>query len=77
MNDCKDILHEHLRFVRGLLDSPDFSLNISREILQHDAQLKVIGKTLEKKIIEDHHGKIKVKSKIKKGSTFIVELPIK
>lgn len=52
MNDCKDILPEHLRFVRGLLDSPDFSLNISREILQHDAQLKVIGKTLEKKIIE-------------------------
>lgn len=52
MNDCKDLLPEHLRFVRGLVDSPDFSLNISREILQHDALLKVIGKTLEKKILD-------------------------
>lgn len=52
MNDCKDLLPDHLRFVRGLVDSPDFSLNISREILQHDAQLKVIGKSLEKKILE-------------------------
>jgi len=52
MNDCKDLLPDHLRFVRGLVDSPDFSLNISREILQHDAQLKVIGKNLEKKIID-------------------------
>ncbi len=52
MNDCKDILPEHLRFVRGLVDSPDFSLNISREILQHDSQLKVIGKNLEKKILD-------------------------
>lgn len=52
MNDCKDLLPDHLRFVRGLVDSPDFSLNISREILQHDAQLKVIGKSLESKVIE-------------------------
>jgi molecular chaperone HtpG len=52
MNDCKDLLPEHLRFVRGLVDSPDFSLNISREILQHDTQLKVIGKNLEKKILD-------------------------
>jgi len=52
MNDCKDLLPDHLRFVRGLVDSSDFSLNISREILQHDAQLKVIGKNLEKKILE-------------------------
>jgi molecular chaperone HtpG len=52
MNDCKDLLPDHMRFVRGLVDSPDFSLNISREILQHDAQLKVIGKNLEKKILE-------------------------
>ncbi len=52
MNDCKELLPDHLRFVRGLIDSPDFSLNISREILQHDAQLKVIGKSLESKIIE-------------------------
>ncbi len=51
MNDCRDLLPEHLRFVRGLVDSKDFSLNISREILQHDAQLKAIGSNLEKKVI--------------------------
>jgi len=52
MNDCKVLLPDHLRFIRGLVDSPDFSLNISREILQHDTQLKIIGKSLESKIIE-------------------------
>ncbi|MCP4215343.1 MAG: molecular chaperone HtpG, partial [bacterium] len=52
MSDCRDLLPEHLRFVRGLVDSPDFSLNISREILQHDAQLRIIGKNLEKKVLE-------------------------
>ncbi|MCP4146948.1 MAG: molecular chaperone HtpG [bacterium] len=52
MNDCKDLLPDHLRFVRGLVDSPDFSLNISREILQHDRQLHIIGKNLEKKVLE-------------------------
>lgn len=52
MSDCKDLLPDHFRFVRGLVDSPDFSLNISREILQHDKQLKVIGKHLEKKVQE-------------------------
>ncbi len=52
MNDCTDLLPDHFRFVRGLIDSPDFSLNISREILQHNSQLKVIGKNIEKKVIE-------------------------
>ena len=52
MKDCKDLLPDHLRFVRGLVDSPDFSLNISREILQHDDQLKIIGKNLEKKVLK-------------------------
>lgn len=52
MNDCRDLLPDHLRFVRGLVDSPDFSLNISREILQHDTQLKIIGRNLEKKVLE-------------------------
>jgi len=52
MNDCKDLLPDHFRFVRGLVDSPDFSLNISREILQHDRQLKIIGQNLEKKVLE-------------------------
>jgi len=52
MSDCKSLLPDHLRFVRGLVDSPDFSLNISREILQQDEQLKVIGKSLEKRVLK-------------------------
>ena len=52
MKDCKDLLPDHLRFVKGLVDSPDFSLNISREILQHDSQLKLINKNIEKKILD-------------------------
>ena len=50
MDKCADLLPDCYRFVRGVVDSPDFSLNISREILQHDRQLKVIAKSLEKKI---------------------------
>ncbi|MGE5340104.1 MAG: molecular chaperone HtpG [Candidatus Omnitrophota bacterium] len=52
MSDCRDLLPDHLRFVRGLVDSPDFSLNISREILQHTEQLKIIGKSLEKRVLK-------------------------
>lgn len=52
MADCRDLLPDHLRFVRGLVDSPDFSLNISREILQHNEQLKIIGKSLEKRVLK-------------------------
>jgi molecular chaperone HtpG len=52
MADCKQLLPDHLRFVRGLVDSPDFSLNISREILQHTEQLKIIGKSLEKRVLK-------------------------
>jgi molecular chaperone HtpG len=50
MENCADLLPEHFRFVRGVVDSPDLSLNISREMLQHDRQLKVIATNLEKKI---------------------------
>lgn len=50
MDNCEELLPEHFRFVRGVVDSQDFSLNISREVLQHDRQLKTIAKTLEKKI---------------------------
>jgi molecular chaperone HtpG len=50
MDKAKELLGDHFRFVRGLVDSPDFSLNISREILQHDRQLKAIASRLEKKI---------------------------
>ncbi len=50
MDKCKELLPEYFNFVRGVVDSPDLSLNISREVLQHDRQLKLISKNLEKKI---------------------------
>jgi molecular chaperone HtpG len=50
MDKCADLLPDHFRFVRGVVDSADFSLNISREVLQHTRQLKVIAAALEKKI---------------------------
>ena len=50
MENCEDLLPEHFRFVRGVVDSQDLSLNISREMLQHDRQLKFIAANLEKKI---------------------------
>ena len=50
MENCEDLLPDHFRFVRGVVDSQDLSLNISREMLQHDRQLKLIAVNLEKKI---------------------------
>lgn len=50
MDKCSDLLPDHFSFVKGLVDSEDLSLNISRETLQHDGQLKLIAKTIEKKI---------------------------
>ena len=50
MDKCEDLLPDYFSFVKGLVDSPDLSLNISREMLQHDRQLKIIAKNLEKKI---------------------------
>ena len=50
MESCEDLLPEHFRFVRGVVDSQDLSLNISREMLQHNRQLTIIAKNLEKKI---------------------------
>ena len=50
MENCDKLLHEYFEFVRGVVDSPDLSLNISREVLQHNRQLKVIGQNLEKKL---------------------------
>ena len=50
MENCEDLLPDHFRFVRGVVDSQDLSLNISREMLQHDRQLKFIANNLEKRI---------------------------
>ena len=50
MDKCDSLLPDYLRFVRGVVDSQDLSLNISREMLQHDRQLKFIAGNLEKKI---------------------------
>ena len=50
MDKCKDLVPEHFRFVRGLVDSEDLNLNISREMLQHDRSLKVIADRIEKRI---------------------------
>ena len=50
MENCEDLLPEHFRFVRGVVDSQDLSLNISREMLQHNRQLTVIARSIEKKI---------------------------
>ena len=50
MDRCKELLPDYFNFVKGLVDSQDLSLNISREMLQHDRQLKLIEKNLEKKI---------------------------
>ena len=50
MDKCADLLPDYFSFVKGLVDSEDLSLNISRETLQHDGQLKLIAKTIEKKI---------------------------
>ena len=50
MDNCEDLLPEHFGFIRGVVDSQDLSLNISREMLQHDRQLAVIARGIEKKI---------------------------
>ena len=52
MEKCKELIPEYLGFVKGIVDSPDFSLNISREILQQDRQLSIIAKNIEKKILQ-------------------------
>ena len=53
MERCEDLLPDHFRFVRGVVDTQDLSLNISREMLQHDRQLKLIASNLEKKIKQE------------------------
>lgn len=53
MDKCKELIPDHFSFVKGVVDSSDLSLNISRETLQQDRQLKVIAKALEKKIASE------------------------
>ncbi len=53
MDKCSDLLPDYYSFVKGLVDSPDLSLNVSRELLQHDYQLKLIAKNIEKKITQE------------------------
>ena len=53
MENCEDLLPEHFRFVRGIVDSQDLSLNISREMLQHNRQLTIIARNIEKKITSE------------------------
>ncbi len=50
MDKCPDLIGEHFGFVKGVVDSPDLSLNISRELLQHDRQLKLMANNIEKKV---------------------------
>ncbi len=50
MEKCDKLVHDYFDFVKGVVDSPDLSLNISRELLQHDRQLRIIGQNLEKRI---------------------------
>jgi molecular chaperone HtpG len=51
MDECKDLLPQHLRFIKGVVDAHDLSLNVSREILQKDRQIQVIRKQLVKKVL--------------------------
>lgn len=53
MDKSKELLPDYLRFLKGLVDSNDLSLNLSREMLQHDRQLKKIATTIEKKVISE------------------------
>lgn len=52
MDNCSKLLPDYMRFVRGLVDSPDFTLNLSRQVLQDDKQLKIISKNVKKKVLK-------------------------
>lgn len=60
MDRCSELLPDYFGFVKGLVDSPDLSLNISREMLQHDRQLRIIAKNLENKIKSELQNMLKI-----------------
>ncbi len=60
MDKCGDLLPDYFSFIKGLVDSQDLSLNISREMLQHDRQLKIIAKSIEKKIKSELESMLKL-----------------
>ncbi|MFA6940545.1 MAG: molecular chaperone HtpG [Clostridiaceae bacterium] len=59
MNKCSELLPDYFGFVKGIVDSEDLSLNISREVLQHDRQLKIIAKNIKTKIKNELEGMLK------------------
>lgn len=69
MNKCADLLPDHFSFVKGMVDSEDLSLNISREMLQHDRQLKLIAKNISKKIKSELQSLLKKTEKNMRPST--------
>lgn len=73
MNKCSELLPDYFGFVKGLVDSPDLSLNISREMLQHDRQLKIIAKNLENKIKSELQNMLKMIEKNTKNSSIHLE----
>ena len=75
MDKCGDLLPDHFSFVKGLADSQDLSLNISREMLQHDRQLKLIAKSLER-TVKNELKKLVLAEIIKQGMTEYWELVV-
>ncbi len=73
MNKCGDLLPDYFGFVKGIVDSEDLSLNISREILQHDRQLKLIAKNIKTKIKNELESLLKRKEINMKNSMNLLE----
>ena len=73
MDKCSDLLPDYFSFIKGLVDSEDISLNLSRELLQQDRQLRLIAKSLEKKIKSSLEEKI-CKQLLKKDKDVTIKL---
>ena len=64
MEKCKELVPDYLRFIRGLVDSSDLPLNISREMLQHTKDIEKIANNLEKKVLSRLENMLKMNEKI-------------